>query len=1020
MNISNDKKSFYQWETNRFLVDEDFKINQEVCFSSVKLRKALVVKTKLKNNKIVVEVPNLLLQDYHPIMVHWVIADENGKYVTKEQEFQVLKRAKPEDYVYTETEIFSFLDLEQRLKNLEEEGINKAIADYFVKNPIQSGATSEQAAQIIQNKENIEKLNKNKLDADKLPEAINNALAQAEASGVFKGEPGKDGVVPVTGAAVGQTVKITAVDENGNPTEWEATDFPESSTQADWNQNDESAADYVKNRTHYTYDAFTDILVNEEFTYYYGEDAGSVLKSTNQYQNFLKEGLVCNIVLNNEKYDDIVLAVDDAWPSNYYVFTLNDVEYLLFGEGDYICLYLMNDFTTTNVTLSLSVKESCIKQLDPKYIKDMYYEEENVTDITGLSFSHSDFVFDFFPSEHNLNIPLALGQVWEMRYIKNTGGNNIESSYEGLEVKEAEDGTLYIGTYPDVNDLPFYITNNTDRVNSGWWRITNPTDISVTCISGTVVGEPIVHQIDPKYIKDMYHEEPVELFSVENATFDGNPYFPETPIVIEDGNTYIVNWDGVEYTCEAYIFEGISTVGNTAKFGGKGNGEPFFIVYIKYENVTLVNSFDGLATHTFSVAEMVRHTIPPKYIKDMYYDNGVTITEVVPETTVDGFEVMEDPIYGIQNAISMTPVVGATYVVNWDGVEYTTTCNSIIDIPFIYIGNENYVNMQPEGSIPFAIIFADGNVFLATESTASSHTISVTEYNHDLKQIDTKYLPILEEAQETIIETEVTDIIELRGPEYGKLLGKYAVVIDGVSETVEFIDDGIGSFVETDSFYIRSWTDPEGNVDNNGFAMEFINPDGNPHSVEIIAIKDIIKEEYLPESVTAKPDWNQSDEASSDYVKNRTHYDDITHYLIDGAFVNLDINQLYTVQIYDDIYENIPVYNAGTNNDPRWGVGDMRVINYPFGFFKYPCQPSNDIINTELSMISFDKNIYPDATINDVQIYQRILKKLDEKYFPTATDDEIIEMLTELDMIPVVTDSDGAILADESSNILLW
>lgn len=252
MNISNDKKSFYQWETNRFLVDEDFKINQEVCFSSVKLRKALVVKTKLKNNKIVVEVPNLLLQDYHPIMVHWVIADENGKYVTKEQEFQVLKRAKPEDYVYTETEIFSFLDLEQRLKNLEEEGINKAIADYFVKNPIQSGATSEQVAQIIQNKENIEKLNKNKLDADKLPEAINNALTQAEASGAFRGEPGKDGVVPVTGAAVGQTVKITAVDENGNPTEWEATDFPESSTQADWNQNDESAVDYIKNKPFYT------------------------------------------------------------------------------------------------------------------------------------------------------------------------------------------------------------------------------------------------------------------------------------------------------------------------------------------------------------------------------------------------------------------------------------------------------------------------------------------------------------------------------------------------------------------------------------------------------------------------------------------------------------------------------------------------------------------------------------------------------------------------------------------------
>lgn len=37
-----------------------------------------------------------------------------------------------------------------------------------------------------------------------------------------------------------------------------------------------------------------------------------------------------------------------------------------------------------------------------------------------------------------------------------------------------------------------------------------------------------------------------------------------------------------------------------------------------------------------------------------------------------------------------------------------------------------------------------------------------------------------------------------------------------------------------------------------------------------------------------------------------------------------------------------------------------------------------------------------------------------------ATDDEIISMLTEEDMLPVVADSDGAILADESDNILLW
>ena len=37
-----------------------------------------------------------------------------------------------------------------------------------------------------------------------------------------------------------------------------------------------------------------------------------------------------------------------------------------------------------------------------------------------------------------------------------------------------------------------------------------------------------------------------------------------------------------------------------------------------------------------------------------------------------------------------------------------------------------------------------------------------------------------------------------------------------------------------------------------------------------------------------------------------------------------------------------------------------------------------------------------------------------------ATDDEIIEMLTQEDMLPVVSDFDGSLLADENNNILLW
>ena len=64
-------------------------------------------------------------------------------------------------------------------------------------------------------------------------------------------------------AAVGQTIKVSAVDESGKPTEWEAVDLPEQ-VQADWNQNDSTSADYVKNRTHYEEYGYFDFICSME------------------------------------------------------------------------------------------------------------------------------------------------------------------------------------------------------------------------------------------------------------------------------------------------------------------------------------------------------------------------------------------------------------------------------------------------------------------------------------------------------------------------------------------------------------------------------------------------------------------------------------------------------------------------------------------------------------------------------------------------------------------------------------
>lgn len=125
------------------------------------------------------------------------------------------------------------------------------------------------AAQGVVVKQLIDALHKDKLDAAELTNAVNTALAQAKASGEFdgadgatpniqigtvdtlpagspatasmggtaenpilnlgipQGASGSEGSgIAVSGATVGQTVKISAVDESGAPTAWEPVDFP--------------------------------------------------------------------------------------------------------------------------------------------------------------------------------------------------------------------------------------------------------------------------------------------------------------------------------------------------------------------------------------------------------------------------------------------------------------------------------------------------------------------------------------------------------------------------------------------------------------------------------------------------------------------------------------------------------------------------------------------------------------------------------------------------------------------------
>ena len=143
------------------------------------------------------------------------------------------------------------------------------------------------------------------------------------------GADGKDGAgIDITGATVGQIAKITAVDDTGKPTAWEAIDIP----QSDWEQTDESAADYVKNRPFGNFEHH-----NIDF-YLYREDGGKVEKAPmfDELLNVVGEK-TARIELHGSIYcqGTAVTVIDEADGNIRITFTSDDNLNELVFSGQY-------------------------------------------------------------------------------------------------------------------------------------------------------------------------------------------------------------------------------------------------------------------------------------------------------------------------------------------------------------------------------------------------------------------------------------------------------------------------------------------------------------------------------------------------------------------------------------------------------------------------------------------------------------------------------------------------------------
>lgn len=190
---------------------------------------------------------------------------------------------------------------------------------------VQVGATAEQAKQIAKNKEDIENLTTKKLDADELPKKLPNpnkltftGAVEAEYDGskevtveIPKG--GNGGGIEVTGAEVGQTIVVKAVDENGKPTEWECAELPSSEVWrklADINLSESAASISVNKDIDGNDFSCKKILLFGKFC----QDVDNAVKEADIYLNNVMVAQYCAFVMDTGRSCGSKIWIDASQP----------------------------------------------------------------------------------------------------------------------------------------------------------------------------------------------------------------------------------------------------------------------------------------------------------------------------------------------------------------------------------------------------------------------------------------------------------------------------------------------------------------------------------------------------------------------------------------------------------------------------------------------------------------------------------------------------------------------------------
>lgn len=141
----------YQWDTGRIVrvvPDENVKVH-EVHFSTKRMDYAYVLKTYIIDGVTYCAIPNIILQQSNRLLCYEVCENSDGEETIANTYFDIIKRNRPEDYVYTEQDHFTIQALSNRVDKLEESShthINKTELDTITKEDLETWRSPNSSA----------------------------------------------------------------------------------------------------------------------------------------------------------------------------------------------------------------------------------------------------------------------------------------------------------------------------------------------------------------------------------------------------------------------------------------------------------------------------------------------------------------------------------------------------------------------------------------------------------------------------------------------------------------------------------------------------------------------------------------------------------------------------------------------------------------------------------------------------------------------------------------------------------